>query len=161
MHQHGLLDSKRFTKFCIIGTSSFFVSLIVFNLSYFITYRLVFSFTLAYIFSVINGFIWNRHWTFKDRRKHSFWNQATRFFIFYLIGYGMNLLVYASCLSLILKFQHDPNQPNHFYTLMVDILSGHAKKYSLLAINIACIFATGVTLFFNYMTSFFWTFKKE
>ncbi|OGT42151.1 MAG: hypothetical protein A3F13_04960 [Gammaproteobacteria bacterium RIFCSPHIGHO2_12_FULL_40_19] len=153
-------DMFRFTKFTIIGVISFIIGFVTFNLSYILTNQLIFSLTLSYLLSVINGFFWNRHWTFKDRRKHTFWNQALRFMIFYSLGYCINLIVYAFILSLIGGFQYGVNHQDHFYMIALDILQGNAQQYSLLIVNIAGFLATGVTIIWNYVTNFFWSFKK-
>jgi putative flippase GtrA len=152
-------DITRFTKFCITGVSSFAVGFLVFNLLYIATGRLIFSVTISYILSVINGFVWNRHWTFKDRRKHTVWNQALRFVGFYCVGYCINLLVYTFFVSIVGGFQDDIDQPENFYKIVIQILQGHAPHYSLLVVNVAGILATGITIIWNYLTNFFWSFK--
>lgn len=153
-------EIARFTKFCITGAISFGVGFLVFNLLYIITGQLIFSVTLSYIASVINGFVWNRYWTFKDRRKHALWNQAIRFIIFYSIGYCINLVVYTFFLAILIRLQQSVHQFDHFYTIAFRILKGHAEHYSLLIVNVAGVFATGVMIIWNYLTNFFWSFKK-
>ncbi len=153
-------EIARFTKFCITGAVSFAVGFIVFNLSYILTGLLIFSLTISYVLAVINGFFWNRHWTFKDRRAHSLWNQAFRFLSFYTVGYCINLIVYVLFLSIIARFEHSIHQSDHFYITALHILQGHAEHYSLLRVNIVGIIATGISLIWNYFTNFFWSFKK-
>lgn len=153
-------EISRFTKFCIIGAASFVAGFLVFNLSYIITGQLIFSLTVSYVSSIANGFFWNRHWTFKDRRRHSLWNQAARFICFYSVGYCINLVAYTFFLSIIIRFQHNTHPSDHFYAIAINILQGRAPRYSLLLVNIAGILATGITIIWNYLTNFFWAFEK-
>lgn len=143
----------RFIKFCIIGMSSFIVGFLVFNLSYILTKQLIFSLTLAYVLSVANGFIWNRQWTFKDRREKPLWDQAIRFFCFYVLGYAINLLFYTLFLSLIVLIHDQIFHLAHFSRIVMTILHGQAKEYSLWIVNTAGLLATGIMIIWNYLTS--------
>lgn len=154
-------EVTRFIRFCIIGLSSFLFAFTVFNVSYALTGMLIFSSTLAYVLSVINGFIWNRLWTFKDRRGKPFWNQFIRFVSAYIVGYGINLIAYATFLATIHAFQNGIYSSIDIWNTTRNILQGHAEHYSFLLVNAAGVAATVVVIIWNYFANFFWSFQKQ
>jgi len=157
LHRHP--EARRFIKFCIIGFGSLLLSLVVFNIAYAMTKRLIFSSTVTYAASVANGFFWNRRWTFRDRRAHPVWHQATKFAFFNLIGYCLNIATYSSCVAFAAAFHEYHFDSSQFSRLLPVILGGHAPPFSYLLVNIAGVLATGVVMIWNYLMSRFFTFK--
>src|SRR5579872_297934 len=69
---HERKSIRQFVKFCIVGASSTVISFTIFNMllqKY--DFPLVPAVTVAFLVSVINGFLWNRHWTFKEAKHQS------------------------------------------------------------------------------------------
>jgi putative flippase GtrA len=153
-------EGSRFLKFCIIGAGSFLLSLAVFNASYLLTGRLVFSNTLAYVFSVANSFVWNRVWTFRDKRGEATWRQAARFVTANVVGYGISIGVYTLALAALVAFESGAFNGHVFFNTISVILHGRAPRYSFLLVNLAGIVSTGVIIVWNYLASRFWSFRR-
>lgn len=80
-------------RFAAVGASGYAVNLIVFFVCAHvlrIDYRL--SAVFAFLVSVINNFLWNRHWTFGASDGHPIF-QAVRFFAVSLIAFGFSFVV--------------------------------------------------------------------
>jgi len=122
----------QFVKFSIVGvigtTIDFgFLNLlvIVFGLNVYL------SATFSFILAVINNFIFNKYWTFSDKKGRNFSLQFLQFGIVSIIGLGINLAV----MYLLI----------HFVSLWY---------------NWAKVFATIIVLFWNFLGNKYWTFKK-
>ncbi len=62
-------DFRRFIKFCIVGTSGFFVNqFFLWFLTEIIGIYYIFSSIFAIELAIGNNFFWNNLWTFKDRK---------------------------------------------------------------------------------------------
>ena len=128
----------RFIKFSIVGSSGVIVNLTVLYTSqemilravYPSEVRLRFSLALAIFVATINNYLWNRSWTWGDRkenRRFVFWRQMGQYFI-------------ACALAIVLQF-------------VLTILFAHFIHYliaNILAIILAAIF--------NYVINDIWTF---
>ena len=88
----GLLIRHRFVKFGIVGLSGMIVNLatlyvsqeVLFRDMYSETTRLNLSLALAIFFATINNYLWNRAWTWVDRKgktKYGFFPQMGQYFI--------------------------------------------------------------------------------
>ena len=135
------LITYRFVKFCTVGFSGLFVNLIVLYISqevilkgiYPIKFRLYLSLALAIFFATINNFLWNRSWTWRDRkdnRKHVFFRQMGQYFV-------------ACGLSIALQF----------------ILTIFFSRY--IHYLIANILAIIMAAIFNYFLNDIWTFAEK
>jgi putative flippase GtrA len=98
----GPILHHRFTKFGIVGFSGTIVNLVVLYLcqEYILKgirpaeTRLNLSLAVAIFLATINNFLWNRRWTWRDRKetaKHGLWIQMGQYFL-------------ASWLSILLQF---------------------------------------------------------
>jgi putative flippase GtrA len=143
-----------------VGASSFAVGFIIFNSVYFTTGRLIFSATFSYVLSLINGFVWNRRWTFHDKRGEPRWQQAIKFTVVNATGYCLNIAVSVLLLSLISTLGQGAWRANHFRGVVFAILQGHAPHYSFLAVNGAGVVATAVVVLWNYLANHHWSFRK-
>src|SRR5579862_3009833 len=82
---------RQFVKFCIVGASSTVVSFAIFNLLYQkFDFPLVPAVTIAFLLSVMNGFFWNRRWTFKEARHMSARDQYVKFLAVNVVGWFLN-----------------------------------------------------------------------
>ena len=95
------LPLKRFWRFGIVGLSGVFVDMVVFYLlsdPTTLAWSITHSKTLAAEVAIINNFIWNDRWTFKDLTQHQrgWRRQLKRFIKFNLIclaGLILNILI--------------------------------------------------------------------
>jgi putative flippase GtrA len=84
---------EQLLKFCVVGASGYVVNLVVFSL-------LVLLFDLhhipaaicSFLVAVTNNYLWNRMWTFRDRRGHIGF-QGMRFLVVSTLALVANLLV--------------------------------------------------------------------
>jgi len=124
-------DLKQFLKFCVVGTVG---TAIDFSLLYllveFAHVWYLLAATISFIVAVINNYIFNKFWTFKDRDK-DFLRQFGRFLVVSIIGLGLNVLI----LYVLVEF---------------------AGMWYILA----KVLATGVVLIWNFFANKYWTFKK-
>jgi putative flippase GtrA len=100
---HALRQRHNWTqlaKFCAVGASGYVVNLAVYtalldgaDLRYWI------AATGSFVVAVTNNYLWNRLWTFRDRRGH-FGFQGLRFFVVALIAYLGNLLILTVLVAL-------------------------------------------------------------
>ncbi|MFA6227937.1 MAG: GtrA family protein [Patescibacteria group bacterium] len=123
---------RQFIKFCLVGTSNFFVDLGVywlmtrlFGLHYLIAS--VISFSVAVTWS----FEFNRKWTFRHHN-NNLKRQYVKFFIANIVSLSLNL----SLLSLLIELAHVPDL--------------WAKTLSALIVAI-----------FNFSLNRFWTFRRQ
>lgn len=86
-------------RFSAVGGTGYLVNLGVFAVCVHligIDYRL--SSVIAFVVSVINNFVWNRHWTFGARQAHPM-RQAVRFFAVSLVAFGFTYVVLVALVS--------------------------------------------------------------
>jgi len=108
-HVYKLLkDTKehlRFYKFCLVGLSGIIVNE---GVLWFLTETIGIFYLISAIFSIelsiINNFVWNEIWTFKDRAKDFLFEASMkRFFKFNLIGVG-GMILGLILLAFLTKF---------------------------------------------------------
>jgi putative flippase GtrA len=93
---HNWLQLGRFTA---VGASGYVVNLAVFALCVHalgFDYRL--SAVFAYVVSVLNNFLWNRHWTFGAKQAHPV-RQGLKFFAVSLFVFGFSYAVLVALVS--------------------------------------------------------------
>jgi putative flippase GtrA len=91
---------EQLVKFCLVGATGYVVNLWVFSL-------LVLLFDLhhipaaicSFLVAVTNNYLWNRIWTFRDRRGHIGF-QGMRFLVVSTFALGANLLVLEALVRL-------------------------------------------------------------
>ena len=87
-------------KFSTVGGSGYIVNLAVYafaldvlELKYYI------AATISFLVAVVNNYLWNRAWTFRDRRGH-FGYQGLRFFVVSTTVYAANILLLLALVAL-------------------------------------------------------------
>jgi putative flippase GtrA len=86
-------------RFAAVGASGYVVNLGVFAACVHligVDYRV--ASVIAFIFSVVNNFWWNRHWTFDAKQDHPVL-QAVRFFAVSLVAFGFTYVVLVALVS--------------------------------------------------------------
>jgi len=153
-------ELKRMGKYGIVGISSLIVGMASFNvLYYFVHLSLVVANTLAYVISLLNGFIFNRKWTFKEKRGDSVWAQSLKFTIANLVGYALNLTVIVFLLAL---YTHTfaPNAAITIPQIAHNVVfRSKAHVYSFFIVNSAGLIATAVVTVWNFLVNRAWTFR--
>ena len=153
-------------KFCLVGASSTVVNFSFLNIFYFgylgcPKLPLITAVSLAFVISVMNGFAWNRHWTFKAQRGRSAANQSVKYLLVHIVGWFLNTSI------VVLFIAHFTRtgagffgSPGEFGRIAMDILTGKAKaEYSKLLVNGCQLGASCVVVFWNFLANRHWTFK--
>lgn len=151
-------DLARFARYCVVGASSFMVGCLIFNAFYWITGRVALSTTLSFAISVVNGFIWNRKWTFRDKRGRPAWEQASKFLAVNVVGYMLNLTIMG--LVIAAWTTAGPIFGAAAKHAALGIISGETRhRYPLLIVNGAGVVATAVVIAWNYLANKTWSFR--
>ena len=112
-----------FIKYCIVGASGTFVDLT--SLYIFVEHLhlpLLLAVTLSFLLAVINNFILNKIWTFKNKSKN-----YRKLFIKFLIVSVIGLLLTLLCMHILV------NQLEIWYMLSKLITSGIVLTWNFLA----------------------------
>ncbi|MDQ2686327.1 MAG: GtrA family protein [Armatimonadota bacterium] len=138
---------RQFVKFGIVGTSSTIINFLVLNVMLNLTNHRFISAAVAFLVSVVNGYVWNKRWTFREAQAKAVHTQFTQFLLVNLVGL---------CLDLLIIWLLSPPVEHH---LLVSYPGFSADKAFKLATNIAQLVATAVIVFWNFFANRFWTFK--
>ena len=109
----GLLLRYRFVKFSIVGLSGMMINLVVLYISQEVLFkninserlRLNLSLGLAIFLATINNYLWNRKWTWLDRKgktKYGFFPQMGQYFI----ACGLAIGLQFAFTLLLAQFMH-------------------------------------------------------
>jgi putative flippase GtrA len=80
-------------KFCTVGGSGYAVNLAVYVFVLdVLRFHYFFAATISFLIAVVNNYLWNRAWTFRDQRGH-FGYQGFRFFVVSTSVYAANILL--------------------------------------------------------------------
>lgn len=152
---------RQFAKFCIVGVSSTAISFAIFNILYHVyTTPLVVALTAAFFLSVLNGFFWNRKWTFKNARKHSARRQSVKFLLVNLVGWFLNTTIVVLIIAHYTRTGGGVfGPPDQFRAVVFSIVAGEGRHYGPVLSNLALAAATCVVVFWNYFANRTWTFK--
>lgn len=78
-------------KFSVVGLSGYLVNLVVYiTLLKAADLHYLPAASCSFVVAVTNNYFWNRHWTFRSRRGHLYF-QGMRFFVVSLAALGLNL----------------------------------------------------------------------
>ena len=125
----------RFIKFGIVGGSGIIVNMaMLWFFTEIVGLYYLLSSVLAIFLSIMNNFIWNDIWTWRDRRKPGVQAHVVRFLKFCVVS---SIAAYGGDLSILWMLTHF----FHFYYLIVNLFS----------------IAVGTAL--NFTLNHFWTFK--
>jgi putative flippase GtrA len=85
----------RFIKYIIVGASSTIIDTVILAVCVeIIKLDPLVGKVIAQIFSITNGYYWNRKWTFKDRTQPVKW-QYLRFIVVSILGVGISLIAFT------------------------------------------------------------------
>ncbi len=135
---------RQLIKFAIVGASSTTVNFAVLNFMLIVLHESKYpSVTVAFLVSVVNGYIWNKRWTFKAAQAKAVHTQFTQFLLVNTVGLGLDLLIIKLLSVPLERYLHFPDP---HLTMVV-------------ATNMAQLVATGVAVFWNFFANRLWTFK--
>jgi putative flippase GtrA len=86
-------------KFCVVGAIGYVVNLAVYTPLIHAGVHYLVAATISFLVAVTNNYLWNRWWTFRDRRQ-GMAAQGVRFFVVSLAALGANLLILHLLISL-------------------------------------------------------------
>ena len=130
---------RQFVKFGLVGATSTIINFVVLNVMLIVLHQGKYaSATVAFLVSVVNGYVWNKRWTFREAQEKAAHTQFTQFLLVNLVGLGLDLL-FIKLISVPLE--------RDFHLSLVK------------ATNIAQLFATAVVVFWNFFANRLWTFK--
>ena len=130
---------RQLVKFGLVGLSSTLVNFAVLNLMLIVLHQNRYvAVTVAFLVSVVNGYIWNKRWTFRDVQAKAVHTQFTQFLLVNLVSWGLDLL---------------------FVRLISVPLETELHVSMVKATNLAQLVATGVLVFWNFFANRLWTFK--
>ncbi|MDQ2798903.1 MAG: GtrA family protein [Armatimonadota bacterium] len=153
---------RQFVKFGIVGASS---SVINFGLSNLFHYKLgwplVPALTIAFFLSVLNGFFWNRQWTFKEARGKPAHTQSLQFLAVNIVGWLLNTSIVVLIILSYKSHGHGLfSNPEEARRIVIAMFTNTGKQeYGPLLFNGALLAATAVVVFWNFFANRFWTFK--
>ncbi len=139
---------RQLVKFAIVGMSSTIINLVVLYLMLRLLHghRYV-SATAAFLVSVVNGYYWNRRWTFKEAPAKAIHTQFSQFVLVNLIGLGLDLLIIRLA---SVPLEHELH---HWQA------AWPPDKIERVAVLAAQLVATAAIVFWNFFANRFWTFK--
>ncbi len=130
---------RQLVKFGIVGASSTVINFAVLNFMLIVLHQGKYaSVVAAFLVSVVNGYIWNKRWTFREAQAKAVHTQFVQFLLVNLVGLGLNLLIIR---------------------LISGPLETEFRLSMVLATNVAELFATAVVVMWNFTANRLWTFK--
>lgn len=142
---------RQFVKFGIVGTSSTVINLavlyVMLRLLHGQWYDRYIDATVAFLVSVVNGYYWNRRWTFKEAAAKAVHTQFTQFVLVNLVGLVLDLLIIR---LLSAPLEHELHQLQAAWP---------PDKIERIAVLAAQLVATAAIVFWNFFANRFWTFK--
>ena len=130
---------RQLVKFGIVGASSTAINFAVLNLMLIALHQGKYvSVVAAFLVSVVNGYIWNKRWTFREAQVKAVHTQFVQFLLVNLVGLGLNLL--------IIRLISGPLESDFHFSMVI-------------ATNVAELVATAVVVMWNFTANRLWTFK--
>ncbi|MGV3720489.1 MAG: GtrA family protein [Actinomycetota bacterium] len=148
---------RQFVKFCIVGLSSTLIDYTIYLLlTEAINLQQVLGIpvegarlaaqSISFGFAVTNGFIWNNKWTFRAGDVHGANRRYGKFILTNLVGLSLNLVILSAVAHLVSA------------TMVEQLrLLAHLNDPAGLIGKTA---ATAIVVFWNFLASKFWTFKR-
>jgi putative flippase GtrA len=130
----------QFVKFGIVGVANTGVDWVVFYvlINTFLSDFSSIAKAISFIVAMLNSYIWNTIWTFKKEYQKVKENKSTvfgKFFLVSLVGWGLNVLVYAIAAK----------------DLQIEIFNRDL---------LPLVLASGAAIVWNFFANKFWTYKK-
>jgi len=142
---------RQLVKFGIVGASSTVINLAVLYLMLRLIhghwYDRYIDATIAFLVSVVNGYYWNKRWTFKEAATKAVHKQFMQFVLVNLVGLGLDWLV---ILLISVPLEHELRTLQSAWP---------PDKIERVAVLGAQLIATCAIVFWNFFANRLWTFK--
>ncbi len=153
---------RQLIKFAIVGSSSSIVNFGLSNLFHYkLGWPLIPALTTAFFLSVLNGFFWNRRWTFKEARGKPAHTQSVQYTLVNIVGWLLNTSIVVAIIASVKSHGHglfgDPEELHHILAAM--LTSTGKQEYGPWLFNGALLVASAVVVFWNFFANRHWTFK--
>jgi putative flippase GtrA len=148
-------EVTRFLKFSVVGTLGTVIDFGLLNLLI-----LTFGFskglakTCSFTVAVINSFIWNRLWTFREARDRPIGPLLIQFFLVSVGGLLLNQAIFLSLDAWVL------GEAGVLATPMAALAFNIGLAHYKLAYNLSNAVATIIVLFWNFGANRLWTFRE-
>lgn len=130
---------RQLVKFALVGATSTIINFAVLNLMLIAFHQGRYpSVTVAFLVSVVNGYVWNKRWTFREAQAKAVHTQFVQFLLVNAVGFGLDLLIVR---------------------LISGPLEADFRLSMVLATNVAQLVATAVVVMWNFTANRLWTFK--
>ena len=147
-------ETTRFLKFSVVGMLGTGIDFGVLNLLILtFGFSKVLAKTCSFTVAVINSFIWNRLWTFREARDRPVGPLIVQFFLVSVGGLLLNQVIFLSLDAWVLGEAGALAAP--MAALALNIGLAHYK----LAYNLSNAVATIIVLFWNFGANRLWTFR--
>ena len=147
-------EITRFLKFAVVGMLGTGIDFGVLNLLILtFGFSKVLAKTCSFTVAVINSFIWNRLWTFREARDRPVGPLIVQFFLVSVGGLLLNQVIFLSLDAWVLGEAGALAAP--MAALALNIGLAHYK----LAYNLSNAVATIIVLFWNFGANRLWTFR--
>ena len=153
------LTSFRFLRFSLVGAVSTIISLIVFNVVYYLTGILPLSQFSSIVAGAANGACWHRAWTFRDRRADAPSRQVIRFLAVTTVSCIISTVISA---AVIAWWPFGPTEAEQlrFHNFIAIVLGLSKHRYSPLRANVGALAGGLVALAWSYSASAAWAFRR-
>lgn len=148
-------------KFSIVGASSFVIDAGSFNILFYkLHLPLLIAKTITFMFGVTNGFIWNRHWTFRGRVGTAA-KQYPKFVLTNMVGLALNLTIMTGTLVLAARagFAHGDFNPSQVPGMLMT--AEGRKAFDPLVVFAALVVATVFVTAWNFTAARLITFQDQ
>lgn len=139
----GAKHARRFVKFCIVGASSTLIQMATMKAVEAVMHgpletEAQIGNGLGAVLAIVNGFYWNRRWTFRQHQTPGMHRQFVRFGVVSLIGLLLNWTIF------------------HIFLVRLGLFHGfqHADILNQL-LTISCV------VFWNFTANTLWTFRTH
>ncbi len=142
---------RQLVKFAIVGTSNTVINLVLLYLMLRLVhgqwYDRYIDATVAFLVSVVNGYYWNKRWTFREAPTKAVHKQFTQFVLVNLVSLGLDWLF---ILLISVPLEHE---------LRALQTAWPPDKIERVAVLGAQLIATCAIVFWSFFANRLWTFK--
>lgn len=139
----GKKHARRFVKFCIVGASSTLIQTATLAVILHFTHShddttVLSGNALAVVLAIINGFYWNRRWTFRQHGRPGAGGQFARFAAVNAVGLALNTLLMYLFYTRLRLFRPSPWAP-----------------------TVNQLITIGIVVFWNFTANTLWSFAES
>jgi putative flippase GtrA len=152
-----LFAGRRLGRFLVVGLSSLAVGIVSVNVIYWCTHTYILAVTVSFLLSCLNSFVWNRQWTFSDRRGRPAIEQALKYFVVNTVGYAISITIQVTVLALLTRPPHEVTAA--FLLHAASAIITRRSDFSFWQLNGSGCVATVCVVAWNYALNRAWSFR--